>query len=344
MKARAAILEQSNAPLVVDEIEIPRLECGQVLVHIAVSGICGAQLGEIAAVKGPDKFLPHLLGHEGGGVVEEIGPGVTQVKAGDRVCLHWRKGVGIQAQPAKYQWGSRTIHAGWVTTFNEYAVVSENRVTPIPKDIGFDIAALMGCAVTTALGLINNDAKVKIGQSVAVFGCGGVGLNIVQGAAIVAANPIIAVDIYDSKLEFARQFGATHLLNGKRVDLRAEIRKIVGPQGVDVAVENTGNVRLIETAYELTAPQGRTILVGVPRHDEDITIHSLPLHFGKVLTGCEGGQSHPTTDIPRYLKLYRAGKLKLDSLITHRHKLSDINLALDQVRAGEVGRCVIVMS
>ena len=344
MKACAAILEKSNAPLVVDEIEVPRLECGQVLVRIAVSGICGAQLGEIAAVKGPDKFLPHLLGHEGGGVVEEIGPGVTHVKAGDRVCLHWRKGVGIQAQPATYQWGSRTIQAGWVTTFNEYAVVSENRVTPIPKDIGFDIAALMGCAVTTALGLINNDAKVKIGQSVAVFGCGGVGLNIVQGAAIVAADPIIAVDIYDRKLEFARQFGATHLLNGKRVDLRAEIRKIVGPQGVDVAVENTGNVGLIETAYELTAPQGRTILVGVPRHDEDVTIHSLPLHFGKVLTGCEGGQSNPTTDIPRYLKLYRAGKLKLDSLITHRHKLSDINLALDQVRAGEVGRCVIVMS
>jgi S-(hydroxymethyl)glutathione dehydrogenase/alcohol dehydrogenase len=202
----------------------------------------------------------------------------------------------------------------------------------------------MGCAVTTALGLINNDAKVKIGQSVAVFGCGGVGLNIVQGAAIVAANPIIAIDIYDSKLEFARQFGATHLLNGKTVDLRTEIRKIVGSQGVDVAVENTGNVRLIEAAYELTAPQGRTILVGVPRHDEDITIHSLPLHFGKVLTGCEGGQSHPPTDIPRYLKLYRAGKLKLDSLVTHRHKLNDINLALDQVRAGEVGRCVIVMS
>lgn len=344
MKTRAAILEQSNAPLVVDEIEIPRLECGQVLVRVAVSGICGAQIGEIAAVKGPDKFLPHLLGHEGGGIVEETGPGVTHVKSGDRVCLHWRKGIGIQSQTPKYQWGNRTIHAGWVTTFNEYAVVSENRLTPIPQDIGFDIAALMGCAVTTALGLINNDAKVKIGQSVAVFGCGGVGLTIVQGAAMVAAHPIIAVDIYDNKLEFARQFGATHRLNGKTADLRAEIRKIVGPHGVDVAIENTGNVRLIEMAYELTAPQGRTILVGVPRHGEDITIHSLPLHFGKVLTGCEGGQSHPTTDIPRYLKLYRAGKLKLDSLITHRHQLSDINLALDQIRAGEVGRCVIVMS
>jgi S-(hydroxymethyl)glutathione dehydrogenase / alcohol dehydrogenase len=341
MKTRAAILEKSNAPLIVDEIEVPRLEVGQVLVRIAVSGICGAQLGEIAAVKGPDKFLPHLLGHEGGGVVEEIGPGVTQVRPGDHVCLHWRKGNGIHSQTPKYQWNGRTVNAGWVTTFSQHAVISENRVTPIPKDVAFDIAALMGCAVTTALGLINNDAKVKIGQSVAIFGCGGVGLSMVQGAAMVSANPIIAIDIYDSKLEFARQLGATHLINGKTMDLRAEVRKIVGTQGVNVAIENTGNVRLIEAAYELTAPQGRTILVGVPQHDEDITIHSLPLHFGKVLTGCEGGQSNPPVDIPRYLRLYQAGKLKLDSLITHRFPLEQINQALDVVRSGGAGRCVL---
>jgi len=343
MKTRAAILEQSNSPLVLDEIELPRLDVGQVLVRIAVSGICGAQLGEIAAVKGPDKFLPHLLGHEGGGVVEEIGPGVTQVKPGDHVCLHWRKGAGIHAQTAKYTWKGRSLNGGWVTTFSDHAIVSENRVTPIPKDVAFEIAALMGCAVTTALGLINNDAKVKIGQSVAIFGCGGVGLSIVQGAAMVSANPIIAVDIFDSKLEFARQFGATHLLNGKKVDLRAEIRKTVGARGVDVAIENTGNVRLIETAYELTAAQGRTILVGVPRYNEDITIHSLPLHFGKVLTGCEGGQSNPTVDIPRYLRLYQHGKLKLDQLITHRFPLAKINEALDVVRGGEAGRVVLTM-
>lgn len=344
MKTRAAILVETNKPLVVDEIELPALDVGQVLVKIGVSGICGAQLGEIAAVKGADKFLPHLLGHEGGGVVHEVGPGVTHVKPGDRVCLHWRKGAGIQAQPAKYKWNGKLVNSGWVTTFSDHSVVSENRLTPIPKDASFEIAALLGCAVTTALGLINNDAKVKIGQSVAVFGCGGVGLSIVQGAALVAANPIIAVDIYDSKLEFARQLGATHTLNGKTADLRAEIRKVVGPQGVDVIVENTGNVKLIETAYELTASQGRTILVGVPRHDQDITIHSLPLHFGKVLTGCEGGQSNPPVDIPRYLRLYQAGKLPLDRLITHRFPLEKINNALDVVRSGEAGRCVLEMN
>lgn len=343
MKTRAAILVESHRPLVVEEIELPALGVGQVLVKVHVSGICGAQLGEIAAVKGPDKFLPHLLGHEGGGVVEDIGPGVTHVKAGDHVCLHWRKGNGIHAQPAKYNWNGKTVNSGWVTTFSERTVVSENRLTPIPQDTPFEIAALMGCAVTTALGLINNDAQLKIGQSIAVFGCGGVGLNVVQAAAMVSAHPIIGIDLYDTKLAFARRFGATHTLNSKTADLRAEIRRIVGPQGVDVAVENTGHVRLIELAYELTAPQGRTILVGVPRHDQDITIHSLPLHFGKVLTGCEGGQSHPPLDIPRYLRLYRAGKLKLDELITHRFPLERINDALDTVRGGEAGRVVLTM-
>jgi S-(hydroxymethyl)glutathione dehydrogenase/alcohol dehydrogenase len=161
---------------------------------------------------------------------------------------------------------------------------------------------------------------------------------------MVSADPIIAIDIYDHKLEMARKFGATHVINSAQTDLREEVRKIVGAIGVDVFVENTGVVRLIEQAYELTAKTGRTILVGVPRYDHDITIHSLPLHFGKVLTGCEGGHTNPTTDIPRYLTLYRRGKLKLDGLVTHRHPFSAINHALDQVRSGEVGRCMLSMS
>jgi S-(hydroxymethyl)glutathione dehydrogenase / alcohol dehydrogenase len=328
---------------VLDEIEIPKLECGQVLVKVHCSGICGAQLGEIAGVKGPDKFLPHLLGHEGGAVVLEVGPGVTAVRKGDRVVMHWRKGAGIQAPPASYKWHGRSVNAGWVTTFNEYAVVSENRLTAISKEVDFEIAALMGCAVTTALGLINNDAEVKIGQSVAVLGCGGIGLNVVQGAAMVSADPVIAIDIYDHKLEMAQKFGATHLINSARTDLREELRKIVGSSGVDVFIENTGIVRLIEQAYELTGTVGRTILVGVPRHDQDITIHSLPLHFGRVLTGCEGGHTNPTTEIPRYLSLYRNGKLKLDGLVTHRFEFDQVNEALDAVRGGKAARCVLYM-
>jgi len=345
LKTKAAILTELNTPLVVDEIEVPKLECGQVLVQVHCSGICGAQLGEIAGVKGPDKFLPHLMGHEGGATVLETGPGVSAVREGDRVVMHWRKGVGIQARPATYRWKGRTVNAGWVTTFNQHAVVSENRLTVVPGETDFEIAALMGCAVTTGLGIINNDAGVKIGQSIAVLGCGGVGLNVVQGAAMVSANPIIAIDIHQKKLETAKEFGATHVINSAQQDLREEVRKIVGPTGVDVFVENTGLVRLIEQAYELTTSVGRTILVGVPRHDQDITIHSLPLHFGKVLTGCEGGHTNPTVDIPRYLKLNRKGKLELDRLITHRFAgLDQINRALDAVRSGEAGKCVVTMT
>ena len=344
MQMKAAILETLRSPLVLDEIEIPSLQCGQVLVEIHRTSICGAQLGEIDGRKGEDKFLPHLLGHEGGGVVLQTGPGVTHVRQGDHVVLHWRKGAGIQASTAKYSWNGRAVNSGWVTTFNEYAVVSENRLTPIPKDVPFEIAALMGCAVTTALGLINNLAQLKIGQSIAVLGCGGVGLNVVQGAAMVSADPIIAIDIYDQKLKLAREFGATHLINSRQMDVRDEVRRIGGSSGVDVFVENTGLVRLIEDAYELTAPRGKTILVGVPQHDQNITIHSLPLHFGKVLTGCEGGSTDPATDIPRYIKLYQKGKLKLDRVITHRYAFGEINTALDKVRAGEVGRCVLSMT
>jgi len=260
------------------------------------------------------------------------------------VVLHWRKGAGIHARTPKYSWGGRTENSGWVTTFNEWAIISENRLTPVPKDVPFEVAALMGCAVTTALGLINNLAHVKIGQSLAVFGCGGVGLNVVQGATMVSAYPIIAIDIYDHKLELARQFGATHLINSRQADVETEVRKIVGAAGVDVFVENTGLVRLIEQAYRLTANAGKTILVGVPKHDEDITIHSLPLHFGKVLTGCEGGSTDPTVDIPRYIRLYETGRLQLDRLITHRLPFAEINEALDKVRAGDVGRCVLSMA
>ena len=343
MKFKAAILETLNAPLVIDTIESQPLEAGQVLVQIHNSGICGAQLNEIGGIKGDDKFLPHLLGHEGGGVVVEVGPGVTLVQPGDHVVMHWRKGAGIHARPAKYNWQDRVVNSGWVTTFGEYSVVSENRVTPIAKTIPFEVAALMGCAVTTAMGLINYDAQVKIGQSIAVIGSGGVGLSVMQAAAMVSADPIIAIDIYDNKLELAREFGATHVINSTRSDVREEVRKIVGPKGVDVFVEMTGLVRLIELAYELTQPQGRTHLVGVPRHDEDITIHSLPLHFGKILMGCEGGHTNPTEDIPRYLRLYQRGKLNLDKLITHRSPLQDINTALDKIRAGEVGRWVLNM-
>ena len=342
---KAAILEELNTPLVLDNLQVPELGCGQVLVQVHRSGICGAQIGEISGVKGPDKFLPHLLGHEGGGVVQEVGHGVKHVKQGDHVVMHWRKGDGIESDPPKYHRANGVVGAGWISTFNEYAVVSENRVTPIPKDIPFEVAALMGCAVTTALGLINNEAKVKIGQSVAVFGCGGVGLNVIQAAEMVSASPIVAIDKHDYKLELAQEYGATHLINSAKVDVHDKVREIVGSKGIDAFVDCTGQTQIIEQAYALTAAAGHMILVGQPRHDQDLTIHSMLQNFGgKILQASCGGQTNPTVDIPRYLNLYREGKLKLDSLITHRFPLDEINVALDKIRAGGVGRCMLTIT
>lgn len=341
---KAAVLTKLRSPLVVADIDLPEeLYFGQVLVKVFVSGVCGSQLGEIDGVKGEDRFLPHLLGHEGCGEVMATGQGVTMVKKGDRVVMHWRKGLGIESQPPQYKWGEKTVNGGGVTTFNEFAVVSENRLTPVASDLDPEIAAMMGCAVTTGLGVINNNAKLKIGQSIVVFGVGGIGLNIVQGAAMVAANQIIAIDLYDHKLEMAKRFGATHTINSLKCDPLKEISKIVGSGGADVAVDNTGSVEVIQTAYECTSHSGRTVLVGVPPLGDNISIHSLPLHFSKVLTGSHGGESNPSTDIPRYLRLYENGKLALKEMITHRYKLDEICTALADMQAGKVGRCMINM-
>jgi S-(hydroxymethyl)glutathione dehydrogenase / alcohol dehydrogenase len=339
--AKAAILAQSREPLVVDEIALPEtLGVGQVLVKVLYSTICGAQLNEIAAAKGPDKFLPHLLGHEASAQVIEIGLGVTTVKPGDTVVLHWRPSQGIQCQPPAYQWRGKKLNAGWVTTFSDYAVVSENRMTVIPPDYNLRDAPLLGCAVTTAAGVINNDANVKIGESVVIFGVGGVGLNVVQFAELAGANPIVAVDLIDAKLDMAKSRGATHVLNANAVsDMDAEIRKIVGAKGPDKVIETTGAKAVIELAYNLTHADGTCVLVGVP--SEKVSIYTLPIHFNKVLTGSHGGDAVPHVDIPRLIRLIEAGRLSFAGLITHEFPLDDINAALDVVRSGTAGRVLL---
>lgn len=339
--AKAAILVESGKPLIVDEFSLPdRLEHGQVLVKVLTSSICGAQINEIDAVKGPDRFLPHLLGHEALARVIETGAGVSSCKRDDTVVMHWRPGMGMQSPTPRYTWQGRTLNAGWVTTFNEYAVVSENRVTPVSASIDPKTAPLLGCAVTTALGVINNDAQVAIGEAVVVLGVGGVGLNVVQFAALVGAHPVIAVDRLGNKLDMARRFGATHTINSADVgDVRAAILEITGRDGADKVIETTGVKSLIEAGYEVTAKQGRCILVGVPR--DKVEIYTLPLHFDKVLKGSEGGQSQPARDIPRLQKLAEAGRISYDGIVTHEFSLDDINPALDLMRSGSGGRILL---
>lgn len=339
----AAILVAQRELLIVDQIDLPQeLDYGQVLVKVHYSGICGSQIGEIEGAKGPDRYLPHLLGHEGAGEVVALGSGVTHVKPADHVVLHWMPGVGIESKSPIYSWRGKPLNAGWVTTFNEYAIVSENRLTVIPKEFDLKTAALFGCAVTTGLGVINNKAQLQIGQSILVLGSGGVGLNIIQGAAMVSANPIIAVDLHDAKLVLAQKLGATHIINAKTQGVADAVHKIVGDCGVDVVVDNTGNPQVIEEGYRLTGSKGRMILVGVMPQGKEISLNTLSLHFGKTLTGTKGGECRPHLDIPRYILLCNEKKLDLSSLITDEFSFLELNKAIERLRGGGIiGRCIV---
>ena len=342
MKIKAAILVKQRKPLVIADIDASeRLERGQVLVRVLVSGICGSQIGEIDGIKGPDVHLPHLLGHEGCGEVIKTGPGVTGVRKGDRVVLHWRRGAGIESKTPQYRWGNKTVNAGWVTTFNEMAIVSENRITRISRSIRPETAALLGCALSTAYGVLRNDAKFKKGESIAVIGTGGVGLAVVSMAKAFGASRIAAVDMHANKLRLAKSLGAGVCYTSVSNKARGSMMQLTRGFGFDVVVDCTGVVPLMEAAYELTAKTGRTILVGVPPKNHRIRIDSMPLHFGKVITGSWGGGVHPTRDIPRILRLIKSGNLNPARLVSDYFRLNDINKAISDLRTGKVIRAMI---
>jgi len=344
MKFKAAVLVESKKPLVIDEIELQPLQVGQVLVKLESSGICGAQINEIDAVKGNDNFLPHLLGHEGCGEVIECGPGVKYLNPGNKVVMHWRKGLGIDSVPPKYSSKSLGIvNSGWVTTFNEYAVVSENRLTAVPDNLNKDYAALMGCAITTALGTLTNDAKAKVGESIAIFGCGGVGLSLIQFAKLSGCFPIIGIDIHDNKLEHAVSLGATHTINANKVGFEKSILKANNGLNIDICIDNTGIPEIISSAYSLTNSEGgRTILVGVMNKKDKLNIWTYPLHFNQEIIGSSGGHCKPNIDILKIIKLIDNNLLDLKSLIAKTYTLEDINIALDDFRSGVMpGRFII---
>ena len=340
---KAAILVKQNSPLIVDQIKFPnKLLFGQVLVKIDVSGICGSQIGEINGAKGEDKYLPHLLGHEGSGIVKQIGPGVTKFKEGDRVVLHWKVGSGIQSKPPIYEWRNNNLNAGWVTTFNSYSIVSENRCTKIPKETKPYIGSLLGCAITTGFGVIENNAKLKMGESIVVFGAGGIGLSIIQGALSVSASTIIAVDIHKNRLQLAKKIGATHVICSYEEDPFEKIENILGTNKLDVFIDNTGIAKIIEKGYSIIKNDGRLILVGVPRKGDNINIFSLPLHFGKIITGSYGGECNPDKDIPRYLKHINSNNLNMNHLISKYFKIEEINEAIECMQNGETSGRVLI--
>jgi len=344
LQFKAAILEKNHQPLVIDHVvfEGP-LQAGQVLVRIHYSGICGKQIEEIQGSGGADPYLPHLLGHEGSGEVVDIGPGVKTVAVGDRVVLHWVKGSGIDADTPYYSRNGQRVNAGWITTFNEYGVLSENRMTVIPSNANMQTVALLGCAVPTGVGVIINEAKVRPGQSAAIFGCGGVGLNAVQGARLINADPIIAVDINKASLQVAKEFGATHSINANTADVIEEIKNITNDLGAEAVVVAAANPKVIEQAVQAATTPGAVYLVAVPPADAQVTLNPLAIHRQCTLTGSFGGGIVPERDIPRYLRLYEQGKLKLDELISHSVKLDEINQGIELTMSGTIGRCLIRM-
>lgn len=341
---KAAILEQNNKPLSVREVMFSGLlEYGQVLVRIHYSGICGKQIEEIKGAGGHDPYLPHMLGHEGSGVVIDVGPGVKKVKAGDHVVLHWMKGSGINAPVPSYLCAGRKVNAGLITTFNEYGVISENRMTRIPKEIDLSAVCLLGCAVTTGVGVILNDAKLRPGESVAVFGCGGVGLNAIQGAALVCGYPIIAVDTNMESLKLAKKFGATNTIHAGSSDVIEEIKKITNGLGAKYVVIASGSLEATEMAVNASSVPGTVYFAGVPPVDSKITINPFAVHMLRKLVGSYGGATSPDRDIPAYIGLYKKGCLKLKELISQVVALDEINDGIDSFLSGKVGRCLVEM-
>jgi S-(hydroxymethyl)glutathione dehydrogenase/alcohol dehydrogenase len=311
------------------------------LVKLSYSGICGKQIEEIDGTGGLDPWLPHLLGHEGSGEVIDVGPAVIKVNKGDTVVLHWMKGSGIHsATPLYFRKGSR-INAGWVTTFNEFAVVSENRVTPIPKDSDLLVSALLGCAATTGVGVVVNEAQVQPYDTVVVYGCGGIGLCVVQAARLRYPRKIIAVDINKDSLVLASQFGATDLINASEENVVERVRKLTSGYGATKVIIATGNPEAIELAVETAGIPAQVFSVGVPPKGSKVKLDAYAIMHKRCISGTLGGGIWPDRDIPIYLSMHEKGQLHLDKVVSRIVPFAEINEVIKQKRAAVAGRCLI---
>lgn len=337
---KAAILTKLKAPLTVAYVEfLGGLGYGQVMVQISQSGICGAQLQDIRGEKGNAKFLPHCIGHEGVGHVTSIGAGVTRVRTGDKVVLHWRKAAGIESDVAVYSCPTLTVpvKGGKVTTFLTHSVVSENRVTPVPESIPDDLCALLGCGLSTALGTIEMEANLRMGETVMIFGAGGLGMNLVLAAKLRQASAITVVDIVESKRKMVEKAGAIFFTPEKLA--KADI-------SADVVIETSGSRQGIEVGLSHINDSGRFIMVGQPKAGSTVGILNARHLFegsGKTIMATQGGRFQPHLDLPRYCEMFKAGLLNIKGLITHRVSLEDVNSGIKLVKEGQAGRVMVMM-
>jgi len=362
MDIQAAVFRKALEPVTIETVEIDQPIGREVLVRTVATGVCHSDLHMVDGNMRPPP-QPVVLGHEGAGIVEAVGPDVTTVQAGDHVvgclsgfcgsceqCLSGHPNLcvgGLVARRASERprltqnGGALGTFAG-VGSYAERMLLHENSIVKVDQDLSLDVVALIGCGVLTGVGAALRTARVEAGQTVAVFGCGGVGLSILQGARLGGARQIIAVDMFDSKLEMAKRMGATHTVNSANSDAVAEVRGLTGGAGVDHSFEAVGNVALVRQAVESLAIRGTCTIVGVPPAG---AVYEIP--FNAIRPECRVqtsrmGSNRFRIDIPRYLELYRQGRLLLDEMVSRRGRLDDINDAFRAMKAGEVARTVLL--
>jgi len=366
---QAAVMHKAHEPLVLEEVEVESPRDGEVLVGLAASGVCRSDL-HVLEGESPVANPPMVLGHEGAGVVEQTGPGVVGLEVGDHVvialygpcgtCEDCRAGqvvdcwsetrthnmygrmpdgttrLSLRGQPVAPMVGSGSLA--------EQAVVREAQLVKIDRDIPLDLACLAGCGVTTGIGAALNIARVAPGSSVAVIGCGGVGLNVIQGARVAGAARIIACDTQRSKLDLASDLGATDWVEvGEGTVLSSAIRELV-PKGVDYAFEVIGLTDVVDQAFEATRRGGTTVMVGAPPPGARVSIDSRTLFADRKLLGCTGGGNVPARDIPRIMQLFESGAIDLEKLVSQRLPLARVNEAFDALSSGQLARTVIELT
>jgi S-(hydroxymethyl)glutathione dehydrogenase / alcohol dehydrogenase len=360
MKTKAAVCRAFGKPLTVETVELAEPNAGEVLIRTAACAICHSDIFYIDGAWGGE--LPAVYGHEAAGVVEAVGAGVTRLKAGDHVvatlirncgfCPACAEGAPVfceevfpldRSTPLRDGAGKPLVHGLRTGAFAERMVVDQSQAVAIPKDVPLDSAALIACGVLTGMGAVVNTAGVKAGSSVVVIGCGGVGLNSIQGARLAGASPIIAVDIEPSKLAAAREFGATETINARSEDVAERVKALTGGRKADWVFVTVGVKGAAEQGASLMKRNGATVLVGMPPSDVLATIDPGYLAAdGQKILGSKMGSARPVIDVPMIVKLYREGRLKLDQLISGRYRLESINEAIASSRSGAALRNVIV--
>ncbi len=362
MQMQAAVFRHPHEPLTIETVDVDAPGRREVLVRTVATGVCHSDLHVVEGQSRHAIDRPIVLGHEGAGVVEAVGEDVGTVKIGDHVvaCLSGFCGACAQclaghpnlcvgglvtrhtaAPPRLSQKGVAFTQFAGIGSYAERMLLHENSVVRIDRDLPLDRAALVGCGVLTGVGAALRSSGLEAGQTVAVFGCGGVGLSIVQGARIGGARQIIAVDVFDGKLELARRLGATHAVNGTHDDPVKAVRALTGGAGVDHAFEAVGNAKLVRQAIESLAIRGTATIVGVLPPDAMIEFPWMAIRPECRVQTSRMGSNRFRVDIPRYLEFYRQGRLLLDEMVTRRGTLGDINEAFRAMKAGEVARSVL---